>query len=203
MSDVHVLQVPRSAEAVGVNRLAPLVVCLLVAMAAVLSGGEGLGADELAVDRGRVRGQERRVLAEGVVVAGAHRVVERRSRAGDCVRRRVGIGRGRRGVGRFGRRFHGSVRGNWGRRWGAGCGVVRGAHGPSDRRCKKRQRDRGQGGAQQSFQPSPYQHCPAISREASKRPRSGGRESPRGHLNGSREQVGPVFHLKMEAMGAP
>ena len=65
---VDVLQIPGGAEAVGVNRLAPLMVGLLVAMAAVLGSGEALGADELAGTCGRVGGKEWRVFAEGVVV---------------------------------------------------------------------------------------------------------------------------------------
>ena len=65
------------------HRLAPLVIGLLVAVAAVLGGGEDLGAPELAVDGGGVGGQEGRLLAEGVVVTRGDRVVEGCGGAGD------------------------------------------------------------------------------------------------------------------------
>ena len=78
---VDVFQIPGGTEAVGVRGLAPLVVGLLVAVAAVLRRVKALGAEELAVDRHGVGGQERRVLAEGVVVAGGDGVVEWRGRA--------------------------------------------------------------------------------------------------------------------------
>ena len=84
-SDEHVdvLQVPGLAKAVGVNGLAPLVVGLLVAVAAVFGGENAARIDELAVDGHRIRGKEGRFLAEGVVVAGGDGVVELGGGAGD------------------------------------------------------------------------------------------------------------------------
>src|ERR1700691_2066274 len=73
---VDVLQIPGGAEAVRVHGLTPLVIGLLVAVAAVLGGGEDFGTPELAVDGGGVRRQEGRLLAEGVVVTRGDRVVE-------------------------------------------------------------------------------------------------------------------------------
>ena len=66
---VDVLQIPGGAEGVGMNRLAPLVIGLLVTVAAVLGGVEAARIEKLAVDRHGVGGEERRVLAKGVVVA--------------------------------------------------------------------------------------------------------------------------------------
>src|SRR5215472_5402486 len=65
---VDVLEVPRGAEGVGVHGLAPLVVGGLVAVAAVFGSGEDLGAEELAVVRHGVRGQEGGFLSKRVVV---------------------------------------------------------------------------------------------------------------------------------------
>jgi hypothetical protein len=78
---VDVLEVPRGAKAVGMNRLAPLVVGLVVAVSAVFSRVERLGAEELAVRGDGIRGQERRLLAEGVVVAAEDETVKPRGGA--------------------------------------------------------------------------------------------------------------------------
>ena len=80
---VDVLEIPGRAEAVGVNRFPPLGVGGLVAVAAVLGGGEAGGREELAVVRHGIRRQEGRVFAEGVVVAVGDVVVERGEGAGD------------------------------------------------------------------------------------------------------------------------
>jgi hypothetical protein len=80
---VDVFEVPGGAEAVGVDGLAPLVVGLLMAVAAVLGCVEAFGADELAGGGGGVGGQERGVFAEGVVVVGGDGIVERGGGAGD------------------------------------------------------------------------------------------------------------------------
>src|SRR3569833_2469587 len=73
---VHVLQIPGLTEAVRVNRLPPLVVGLLMAVAAVLGRGNAARVDELTVGRHRVRGQEGMLFPEGVVVTAADGVVE-------------------------------------------------------------------------------------------------------------------------------
>src|ERR1700730_7401885 len=52
---VDVLEVPWGAKAIGMNGLAPLVIGLLVAMAAVLGRVKALGAEELAVGGRGVR----------------------------------------------------------------------------------------------------------------------------------------------------
>ncbi len=111
LSDEHVdvLQIPGLAKAVGVNGLAPLVVGLLMAMAAVFSGENAARIDELAIDGHRVRGKEWRFLAEGVVVAEGYGVVELGGRASD-----MDVG-GVSGGGQIGRRGGGS-----GRRCGVG-----------------------------------------------------------------------------------
>ncbi len=80
---VDVFQIPGGAEAIGMHRLTPLVVGLLVAVAAVFGGVEAFGADELAGGGGGVGGKEGRVFAEGVVVAGGDRVVKLGGGAGD------------------------------------------------------------------------------------------------------------------------
>src|ERR1039458_1359897 len=64
--------------------LAPLVVGLLVAVAAVLSGVKALGAEELAVQGGGVGGEERGVFAEGVVVSSGHGIVKWGGGAGNA-----------------------------------------------------------------------------------------------------------------------
>jgi hypothetical protein len=65
---VDVLEVPRGAEAVGVDGLAPLVIGLLMAVAAILGCVKAFGADKLAGGGGGVGGQEWSLFAEGVVV---------------------------------------------------------------------------------------------------------------------------------------
>jgi hypothetical protein len=65
---VYVLEIPGSTEAVGVNRLTPLVVSLLMTVPAVLGGREALGADELSIAYPCIRGKKRGVFPEGVVI---------------------------------------------------------------------------------------------------------------------------------------
>ena len=106
---VDVLQVPGLPEAVGVNGLAPLVIGLLVAAAAVFGREDAAGIDELTVGGHGVRREEWGFLAEGVVVADGDGVVELGGGAGDVDVGGVG-GRGQVGSGR--------------RR--SGCGIGRG-----------------------------------------------------------------------------
>ena len=73
---VDVLQVPGLAKAVGVHGLAPLVVGLLVAVAAVFGGENAARIDELTVAVIAFEGRKGRFLAEGVVVAEGDGVVE-------------------------------------------------------------------------------------------------------------------------------
>jgi hypothetical protein len=80
---VDVLEVPGGTEAVGMDGLAPLVIGLLVAVAAVFGGVEALGAYELAGGTGGVGGQKRGLFAEGVVVVGGGGRVELGGGAGD------------------------------------------------------------------------------------------------------------------------
>ena len=80
---VDVLEVPGSAEAIGVNGLTPLVVGLLVAVAAVFGRVEASRVEELAVGGHGVRGKKGGFFAEGVVVAEGYGVVELGGGAGD------------------------------------------------------------------------------------------------------------------------
>ena len=54
---VDVLQVPRLAKCVGMDGLPPLVVGLLVAMSAVLGGGEALGVRNWPLDEVALEGR--------------------------------------------------------------------------------------------------------------------------------------------------
>ena len=65
------------------NRLAPLVVGLLVAVTAVFGGENAARIDELAIGGHGVRREEGGFLAEGVVVAEGYGVVELGGGAGD------------------------------------------------------------------------------------------------------------------------
>src|SRR6516165_953098 len=65
---IYVLDVPRIPESVGVRRLPPLRVNLLMTVPAILGRGKALGIDELARVGACLRRQERLVLRERHVV---------------------------------------------------------------------------------------------------------------------------------------
>jgi len=92
---VDVFEIPRGAEAVRVNRLTPLAIGLLVAVAAILGRVKVLGAQELTVGGGRVRGKKRSVFAESVVVARGNRIMECGRWPRNACRRGIGRSRGR------------------------------------------------------------------------------------------------------------
>ena len=158
---VDVFEVPEGAEAVGVGGLTPLSVGLLVAVAAVGRGGEGFGAEELAVIAGGVGGQEGRGFAEGVVVAGGDRVMEGGGGAGDGYLERVAGLRGEIGLRRVGGGRSGG--GSWS---GGGFGVLRrsGVTGGADRPCAG-EREGKQRGCQHEGAQTEGGHRPVISGE--------------------------------------
>ena len=73
---IDVAQVVRDTIGVGVCRLTPLLVRLLMAVTAVLGCREELWINELAVRGGRVRRQKMKVFAEVIVVVVRRLVVE-------------------------------------------------------------------------------------------------------------------------------
>src|SRR5579863_10182746 len=66
--DVDAGAVERSAESVGMQRLAPLAIGFFVTVAAVFGVRESAGAQETAALEGRIAGQGNVVLAKAVVI---------------------------------------------------------------------------------------------------------------------------------------